>query len=152
MSSYMNAQELIMWMSEQSLKYRDEVQFNLASHVGHSLVECLRQPTLPKESDADMIKAMYEGCAGGNIKYASKDILNSYRKIYDALYNHLTALPKPKTKKIKVWRVEYVHNGNGMPQCITAMSSSSANNYAEHMRKGPHTCINIIEGEQEVPE
>lgn len=141
-----DAAELLHNYMKRNPVHTDELE--LAFEV---LLQHAKQPTLPKEPTDEMINDMKEACA----KYykTSSEHFNTLgdaiREEYAALYNRLTIPPKPKTKKIKVWRVEYVID----------MQPYSTHPYikpedAERFVKccGYHmTCINIIESEQEVP-
>lgn len=113
------------------------ITINVCVSGAWDVLELLKQPTLPKEPSDEILRIISTTPASAS-------------RIYEAIHNYLTTPPKPKTKKIKVWRVEWVYS-NKIPQCSSFIEEVAARNMVSTLIQADYSCINIIEGEQEVP-
>lgn len=110
----------------------------------------LEQPILPKEPTDELLWCLTHPQNRTSCMNRNSIVAIRTTERYNALYNHLITPPKSKTKKIKVWRVEYFRGSN--PGCTVRNSLDAANILVSELNKyGGSRCINIIEGEQEVP-
>lgn len=113
----------------------------------------LKQPTLTAEPTDEMLLAMAR-TQNETLVSLSDGIRILYVERYKALYALLTAPPKPKTKRVKVWRVEhfclsrpYVNSFLELHQAVTHRDALFSNETSVGYK-----CISdIIEAEQEVP-
>lgn len=127
------AKELLRSMYDYN---NDKCAIYKASNLDKAIKALLDAPLLNKEPDTESLEC-FTACVDTGFAY-------------NRLYKHLTTPPKPATKKIKVWRVEWYISHTAF--CEARASLAGAEVLATYLSKcASIKCINIIEGEQEVP-
>lgn len=114
----------------------------------------LKQPALelPEEPTQEMLQAMYDAwmvSRSCKVQPLTEPFaIASVKAEYKALRTHLLT-PKPTTKMIPVWRVEYLHKGTLCIRVFTDMDI--ADRSAAAKRSVGRTNVRVVKGEMEVP-
>lgn len=133
---------------------RTYIAFAADSPIGQALKQLLKQPTLPEEPTEEMLREMHY--AFYKDRYNEMTNGDDYRREYKALYAALSTPPAPKTKRVKVWRVEWWDTFHrcvfGRNFDILDHAHKQQANLQSLEKEGRVTCINLIEDTQEVPD
>ena len=121
------------------------------SNMKH-ILELLKEPSLPEEPTEEMLAVL------SNVTVHHDAMHPKYPFSYEAyknLYAALSTPPAPKTKRVKVWRVEWWNIIARRTKSESFVMPDEAYNKQRHLQQlspGHVSCINLIEDTQEVPD
>ena len=116
------------------------------------ILELLKEASLPEEPTEELLAAL------SNVTVHLDAMHPKYPFSYEAyknLYAALSTPPAPKTKRVKVWRVEWWDTIARRTKSKSFVMPDEAYNKQRHLQQlspGHVSCINLIEDTQEAPD
>ena len=142
------------WTIKDCKRHDRPTHLMAVSNMEH-ILDLLKHPTLPEEPTEELLNCLTTPTPRSGKLYEGSIIHKHTLERYKALYAALSTPTAPKTKRVKVWRVEYYDTLYSIVTATVCNNPQSAQRCMEVLKGNSsmrYICINIIEDTQEVPD